>query len=336
MPKGRSTNQAVKIIIIHDYLLSHTNENHWVTSKDIIAHLASHGINADRKTIFADIDRLEYDYGMEIERGGKKGYRVANPKFEPKELRLMIDSVQSAKFITETEAATLASKIKDLSDIYTKPSLDRKAYVSERIRSSKESVVTRTDIIHEAMNPELDAQISFKYVHHNPSINGENKRYSRNGEPYQVSPFALYWNNGNYYLYAYVSEKERFQFFRIDRMESIKLTSKKREGHDKFSSATLKGKRKAKVFDMFATGNEVYVTLKGDNKVVDQVYDAFGNSIMPMPDKEPNHFSVNVLVDVSPTFFAWVSTFGKQLKIAAPEETKREYVNFLQESLDQY
>lgn len=153
---------------------------------------------------------------------------------------------------------------------------------------------------------------------------------------YVVSPFALYWNNGNYYLYAYVSEKDRFQFFRIDRMESIKLDSTKREGHELFSAATLQSKRKAKVFDMYSTGNEVNVTLRGINQVADQIIDAFGNKIMLMPDKKDGYFTVNVLVDVSPTFFAWLATFGKQLKIIAPEDTKKEFAAFLHKALDQY
>ena len=331
---GRASNQAVKILIIRDYLLSHTNETHYVTSKEIIAHLESKGIRADRKTIFSDIARLETDYGMEIIHAGRKGYRVANPKFEPRELRLMIDSVQSARFITETEATTITSKIKDLADIYTQPTLERKAYVSERISSSKESVVARTDTIHEAIS--LDSQVSFKYVHHSPSFRGENKRYSKEGAPYEVSPFALYWNNGNYYLYAYLSDKDEFRFFRIDRMESIKLETARREGHDKFSAATLQSKRKAKVFDMYATGNEVNVTLRGINKVADQVIDAFGSKTMLMPDKEDGYFTANVLVDVSPTFFAWVSTFGDQITIVKPEETKEAFQVFLRKALDQY
>lgn len=325
MPKGRSSNQSVKIMIIHDYLLSHTNEHHWVTSKDIIAHLASHGINADRKTIFADIDRLEYVYGMEIVRGGKKGYRVVSHKFEPRELRLMIDSIQSAKFITEAEAATLTSKIKDLADIYTKPSLERKAYVSERISNMKESVVSCTDIIHEAIS--LDAQISFKYVHYNPSLRGENKRYSRNGEPYQVSPFALYWNNGNYYLYAYLSDKEQMRFFRIDRMESIKIAFSKREGHDAFSEDALKKQRKAKVFDMYK-GEAVNITLRGDKRIADAIIDAFGQKAMLMPVDE-DHFTVNVFVEVSPTFFAWLTNFGNKIEITNPPRVREQFKDYI-------
>lgn len=330
MPKGRSTGQSVKLLIILDYLYSHTNADHYVNSKDIIAHLASHGINADRKTIFTDIDKIQYDYGVEIERHNRKGYRIAKPKFEPHELRLMIDSVQSARFITETEAATITSKIKDLADIYTKPTLERKAFVSERISNMKESVVSRTDIIHEAIS--RDAQISFKYVHYNPSLRGDSKRYSRNGEPYVVSPFALYWNNGNYYLYAYLAEKEQMRFFRIDRMESIKLDSAKREGHDLFNEDTLRKQRKAKVFDMYR-GDAVNVTLRGNKKIADAVMDAFGSKTMIMPLDE-DHFTANVYVEVSPTFFAWVSTFGGKLAITNPPEVKVKMVEFLNKSLD--
>ena len=333
MPKGRSDKQGVKIIIIRDYLLSNTNEDHYVNAIDIIKHLESKGIKADRKTIFSDISRLEADYDMEIEHAGKKGYRVIKHTFEPRELRLMIDSIQSARFISENEATKLTSKIKNLADIYTQKKLDRKAFVSERISNMKESVVSRTDIIYDAIN-DLDAQISFKYVHYNPSLRGDRKRYSRNGEPYKVSPFALYWNNGNYYLYAYLSDKEQMRFFRIDRMESIKIESEKRVGHDAFDADTLRNQNKAKVFDMYK-GEAVTVTLRGDKKIADAVIDAFGQKTMIMPFDE-DHFTANVFVEVSPTFFAWVSTFGRQLMITSPKETKEEYVKFLNNALSQY
>lgn len=334
MPKGRASNQAVKLMIIRDYLYSHSNENHFVTSKEIIAHLTSKGIRADRKTIFSDIRRLEDDYGMKIVHNTRKGYRIESPIFEPRELRLMIDSVQSAHFITENEAANITRKIKELADVYTQPTLDRKAYVNDRIRNSKESVVARTDIIHEAIS--LDAQVAFKYFHYYPSLKKETKKYSKQGNPYVVSPFALYWNNGNYYLYAYVSDRSRFQFFRIDRMESIQITSNSREGHDSFSAAMLQSNRKVKVFDMYATGNVVNVTLSGINKVADQVIDAFGNNLMFMPNKKEGYFTVNVLVDVSPPFFAWLTNFGNQIEIANPPQVREQFKNHIKGIADMY
>ena len=333
MPKGRSDKQGVKILFIRDFLCSNTNEDHYVNAIDIIKHLEGKGIKADRKTIFSDIARLETDYEMEIEHAGKKGYRVTKHTFEPRELRLMIDSVQSARFISETEATKLTSKIKDLADIYTQKKLDRKAFVSERINSMKESVVSRTDIIYDAIN-DLDAQISFKYVHYNPSLRGDRKRYSRNGEPYKVSPFALYWNNGNYYLYAYLSDKEQMRFFRIDRMESIKIESEKRVGHDAFDADTLRNQNKAKVFDMYK-GEAVTVTLRGDKKIADAVIDAFGQKTMIMPFDE-DHFTANVFVEVSPTFFAWLFNFGDRIEVINPPKVREELKQYIKSVLDNY
>lgn len=337
MPKVLSDKQGIRILLIRDFLYEHTNEDHYVNIQNILDYLEKCGAKANRKSVINDISRLENDYNMPIIHAGNKGYRVASHEFEPRELRLMIDSVQSARFITETEAKSITDKIKDLSDIHTRPKLNRKAYVNERIRDSKESVVARTDIIHEAMSDDIDSKISFKYVHYKPasSINGDTKRYSKGGEPFIVSPFAFYWNNGNYYLYAYVSEKEKFQFFRIDRMESIKLISEKREGHILFSKKDLNSKRKAKVFDMYSTGNEKRVRLRGVNTIADQVVDAFGRNIMMMSEgKDSYFFVVDVDVDVSPTFFAWVATFGRQLAIVNPPEVKAQMVEFLNKSLE--
>lgn len=333
MPKGRATNQAVKLMIIRDYLYSHTNENHWVTSKDIIAHLESHEIRADRKTIFSDIKRLEDDYKLKIVHAGRKGYRIENPLFEARELRMMIDSVQSAKFITESEAATITSKIKDLADVYTSKTLDRKAYVSERVEDKGESVVGRTDTIHKAIYD--DTNISFKYGHIHPSMSREQILYSLDGKRYKVSPFALYWNNGNYYLYAFVPDKGEFRFFRIDRMEDIKQEKAKREGHEQFSDKNLRGRRKAKVFDMYSTGKEVTVTLQCANRLADQVTDTFGRGAMLVPNGN-GYFTVNALVDVSPTFYAWVATFEGAIRIIAPDETKSEMRKYLEKMLKDY
>ena len=340
MPKGRSDKQTVKILFIRDFLYSHTNEDHYVNSSDIIKHLENNGIQADRKTVngiqadrktvFSDIVRLE-SYGMQIEHAGKKGYRVTKHTFEPRELRLMIDSVQSAKFITQDEATSITSKIKNLADIYTQPSLERTAFVSERISNMKESVVSRTDTIHEAIS--LDAKISFKYVHYNPSLRGDGKRYSRNGEPYKVSPFALYWNNGNYYLYAYLSDKKQMRFFRIDRMESIKLDSTKREGHEVFSADTLRKQSKAKVFDMYK-GEAVNVTLRGHKTIADAIVDAFGQKMMIPTDAD--HFTVNVFVEVSPTFFAWLCNFGDKIEIVNPPNIRKQFGDYINSITELY
>ena len=331
MTKGRKANQIVRILIVKDYLLSNTNKSHYVTSSDIINHLESFGIHADRKTIFADIDRLEYDYGMKIERVRKKGYRALEPPFEANELRLMVDSVQSAKFITQKEAQTITKKIQSLADVFTRPSLNRTSYVGERIRNMKESVVSNTDRIYEAIA--LNNQISFKYIHATPS-NG--KRYSKNGEPYIVSPFALYWDNGNYYLYAYLSDKEEFRYYRIDRMESILLPLQlKREGVDLFKPKAFTNKRNYKIFRMFS-GTEYVVKMQFINNFADAVIDEFGNDVMLIPCADQKHFEVNLPVQVSPPFYSWVAMFGRGAQILSPQEVVDEMKAFSEKVYSMY
>ena len=322
--KGRRDYHAVKILLIKDFLCEHTDKDHCVTSKDIIAYLEQFGIHADRKTIFSDIDRLETYYGMDIEHNGRMGYRIANPNFEPRELRLITDSVQSAHFITQKESDVITDKIKKLADIYTRNTLNRKSYVDNRIQRMSESVVEHTDIIHEAISKDL--QVSFKYAHYIPSLRKE-KRYSNDNKPYIVSPFALYWNNGNYYLYAYLSDKKQFWFFRIDRMESIRLTSIQRDGKKEFSSSDLQGNRQVKMFDMYQ-GEVSNVTLRAENKLADQIIDVFGKSYLLRPDGD-NHFTVNVTVSVSPTFFAWVTTFKDKIEIINPPKVRDQMKKFV-------
>lgn len=313
-PKGRRTYHAVKILLIRDFLLTHTNKEHYATSKEIIEYLEGFGIHADRKTIFADIDRLQYDYGMKIDRVQKKGYCALEPAFEPSELRMLIDSVQSAKFITEKEAAAITNKIKKLADVYTKHSLDRKSFVNERIRNKSESVVKHADKIHEAIA--ANNQISFKYFHYSAGFD-KAKQYSNKGELITVSPFALYWNEGNYYMYAYLSDKDEFRYYRIDRMEGISLPLQmKREGGDKYQKDTFTKRRDYKQFSMFK-GDQEDVKLRFQNRFADAVIDEFGKDVILAPIDD-NHFTVIVPVELSPPFYAWLTTFGKSVKILNP------------------
>lgn len=337
-PSGRAQNQGVKLLIIRDYLYSHTNETHYATTEAIIKHLASNGIRADRKTIFSDIKRLRYDYGIEIESKKHYGYRIVEPLFKPNELRLMVDSVQSAKFITQKEADSLKKKLTSLADVWTKPQLERTAYVNRRIRSKNESVTKHTDEIHNAI--QNDNKLSFKYFHFASGIGELKKKYSRcSSESIEwiVSPFALYWSEGNYYLYAYSEAEDKFRYFRIDRMEAIKeiVSARGREGKDQFSKKTLTTSREYTQFKMFQ-GTKVVATLEGKNSILDAVIDEFGKEIMYTPSEDGKGFRANVPVELSPTFYAWVSTFGKNVKIVAPTEAVDGMKKFLEKALTVY
>ena len=334
-PRGREVNQGVKLIIIRDYLYSHSDKTHYVTSKDIIEHLDARGIHADRRTIFSDMNRLQNDLGIPIEVKKHYGYRVLEPKFEPNELRLMVDSVQSAKFITEAD--TLKRKIKDLATVHTAPQLERTAYVSRRARTQKENITSHTDTIHSAI--QNDNKISFKYFHYSSAIGELKKNYSRNTNEtteWMVSPFALYWSDGNYYLYAYSESEDKFRYFRIDRMESIKelVVAKGREGKDEFSRKTLTTNREYRQFKMFR-GKECVVSIMGKNSILDAFVDEFGKEVMYTPESN-NQFRANVPVELSPTFYSWIASFGNKVKIIAPTEAVDGMKKFLADASSMY
>ncbi len=330
--QGRSSGQGVKLLYIRDYLRANTDKEHAKNAKEICKFLASKGIEAKPKTIYNDIVRLTYDFNEPIEYNAKlRGYHITKPKFEPYELRLIVDSIQASKFITQEEARSITAKIKDFADVYTKDSLNRTAYVSNRVRSKNESVVKDVDKIHLAIS--LNMKIGFMYFHYTPNKQNP-KKYSKKGELYIVSPFAFHWDNGNYYLYAYLSEKEGFRSFRVDRME--KITSpipEDREGAEQFRAEHLTN-REAKVFQMYH-GEKYTVRMRFINRFADAVIDQFGKDVIIIPDGE-KHFIINPLVEISPPFFAWISTFGRGAKILSPQPVVEEIKKFIEKVSDMY
>ncbi len=334
MSKGRSSMQGVKLLYIRDYLHREATPEHPKNSKHIINFLETKGITATEKTIYNDLTRLIYDFGEKIEYSARlKGYYIAEPRFKPYELRLMIDCVQASRFITQAEARSISGKIKDLADVYTKDSLNRTALVENRIKSQNESVVREADNIHLAITS--NSKIGFRYFQYTPSPD-KKKKYYKAGEMYIVSPMTLLWDNGNYYLYAYVSEKEGFKSFRVDRMEKITAPLfEKREGVDEFVQMQREARTKeAKVFSMFH-GEKLKVQIRFQNRFANAVIDQFGKNIMLIPDGD-KHFYASPLVEISPPFFAWLSTFGKGAKITHPQKAVDEMKKFISNLTEMY
>ena len=332
--QGRSSGQGVKMMYIRDYLCSQTSveAGKGVSAKDISAFLASKGIKASVKTIYNDILRLQIDFDLPVEYDPHKHrYFITKPLFEPYELRLMVDGIQSSKFITQERAREITANIAGLADVYTRAALNRQSYVTNRVRNMNDSVVKDADRIHQAIAE--DSKIGFRYFHYSPNKDNP-KKYSKNGTQYIVSPFALLWNNGNYYLYAYLSDKQEFRYFRVDRMERISLPlGEKRDGREAFKSKNITA-QKAKVFDMY-NGREFTVRMRFINRLADAVIDQFGKDVMMIPD-DKNHFIVSVPVEISPPFFAWVATFGRAAKILSPEPVVDEMKKFIERVADMY
>ena len=329
--KGRSAGQGVKLLCIRDYLRQHTDKDHPKNSVQISDYLATLGIKADRKTIYNDILRLQMDFNEPIEYSYKgKGYYIAEPDFEPHELRLMVDSIQSSKFITQTEARTISRKIVKLANEYTKDSLNRVAFVADRVRSKNDSVVRDADRIHRAIAE--NRKIGFRYFHYTPNPNNP-KQYSKKGDFYIVSPYALLWDNGNYYLYAY-TDKGNFRTFRVDRMEAITQPQPEaRDGEKEFKASQITS-REYKVFQMYH-GEPMKVRVRFSNHLADAVIDQFGKELILVPEGE-KHFVATLPVEISPPFFAWIATFGRGAKILSPAAAVDKMRDFIGRCADMY
>ena len=328
--QGRSSGQGVKLLYIRDYLYTYTNRDNPKNAKHIVEYLASKGIEASPKTIYNDILRLLIDFGVPVEYNPSKwGYYITQPEFEPYELRLMVDSIQSSKFITQEKAREITNKIKKMADVYTKDLLNRQAFVTGRVRSLNESVVRDADRIYEAIAQ--DRKIAFRYFHYTPNKDNP-KSYTKSGDRHIVSPYALLWSDGNFYLYAYDGKK--FRTYRVDRMENISAPLlDKREGKNEYDKKDIIPQQ-AKVFNMYH-GTAYNVRMRVHNRMADAVIDQFGKDIMMIPADE-GHFTVNVPVELSPPFYAWVATFGRSIKILSPEPAVKGMKDFLQKSFEMY
>ena len=318
--------------ILYRYLLENTKKGHAVSREDIFDYLATFNIFISPHTLYNDFDVLRGTMGLDIEfdphvkNRGKGGYWVKNPPFEPKELLLMVDSVQASKFITQKEADQITAKIKGLADIHTRASLNRTAYV--RGRGMNENSMKNASKIYQAI--EQGKQIGFSYFHYAPD---KSKKYSKGGNNLIVSPYALHWENGNYYLYAYSNGE--FRSFRIDRMERISNPLPlPREGADLYRKTALTSNKQAKVFSMYH-GTTYTVRMRFNNHLAGTVIDEFGKDVLLIPTDD-NHFTFLADVGVSPPFYAWVATFGRSAKILSPEPVVEGMREFLQKSMDMY
>lgn len=294
--------------------LEKTDETHSITMAEILASLKVYGISAERKSIYNDIENLRV-YGMDIiglKEDGTYHYHIGNRQFELAELKLLVDSVQSAKFITARKSNELIKKIEGLASIYEAQQLHRQVYVAERIKTMNESIYYNVDMIHTAIAENV--QITFQYFQWNVKKEMEIKH---DGAFYQVSPWALSWDDENYYMVAFDAKEDKIKHFRVDKMLHIEMTREHREGKKRFMKFDIAIYTK-KLFGMF-DGEEQTVRIECENYLAGVMIDRFGKDIRLQPTDE-THFVVNVKVAVSKQFLGWIFALGEGARIIGPEE----------------
>ena len=325
MPK--SYNQKLKIFYILDYLQKNSHQDHPVRAAELLTMLEQqHNIVCERKTIYSDIAALQ-DYGVDIVSipGKNGGYYIASRNFELPELKLLIDAVQSSRFLTEKKSRELIEKLCSQCSVYDARLMRRDVLVSGRVKSMNETIYYNVDAIQDAIAE--NRQITFRYFDY--GLDG--KRHYRNRN-YQASPYGLCQDHENCYLLAH-SERHGVTSYRVDRMNDIRLLDDPRTPCPELTGKALT-EHANRLFQMYA-GEQTAVKLRFHRSLINAVIDRFGREVMLIPDGE-EHFVFTAEVAVSPMFLSWVIGFGQKAKILYPESVVQACQDLCREALAQY
>ena len=315
-------NSRERLLLVLKYLVEKSDSSHPVGTEELIAHLGEHGISADRRAIYEDVRSLSSSgYDITQLKGRTFGYYISTRTFENAELKLLVDSVQSSRFITTRKTTDLIKKIESLASTHESRDLQRQVYVTGRVKSMNESVFFNVDRISTAINSSVS--VRFRYFDYDTSAK---KVYHHDGKTYSVSPYALIWDNENYYLLGYDEDDGIMKHFRVDKMESIVSTGLPRKGSGMFREEDLSG-YSVMHFGMYH-GELRRVRIRFSNRLAGQVIDRFGKDVLMIPDKE-GCFNIDVPVAVSPVFFSWVFSFGTDAEIIGPEDIRSEAAGYL-------
>lgn len=307
-----------RIICLLKLLEKYTDEEHQLTTTELSSMLETeYGITVHRITFKKDIEALQaMGYDIVETRSSQNKYFLGDRDFELPELKLLIDAVESSKFITANKSAALIEKIHKLTSIHQVDKLKRNNYVVKSVKPDNEQIYYIVDAINDAINE--CKQISFQYY----DYTGLKKKVLKNkGEIYKLSPYHLVWNGDYYYVLGYSEKREKVISFRVDRIASVPEILEK-ESYPQPKDFDLNEFTKS-VFFMYE-GEKVEVDLRCDNSLMKTIVDRFGEDVTTLA-YDMESFRVITEIAVSPTFFGWVFGFAGKVEILGPDNIKNEY-----------
>ena len=320
----------LRLLYLYQILTEETDEEHILSAAELEKILdRRHDIKADRRSLYNDIDTLK-EFGIDIVtvKGADHGYYVTGRDFELAELKVLADSIQVSRFITRKKSEELIKKLKLLTSVHQAKQIQKQITLTGRPKATNETIFYNVDAIHTAIFK--DRQISFQYAEWDLN---KTLRLKKNGALYRVSPFALIWDDENYYLVAYDQNSGEERHYRVDKMRNIEITGDAREGKRQIRDfdAVDFGK---KTFGMFG-GSDEDVTLCAPNTMAGILIDRFGRDIMLIPEDE-EHFHTTVRITVSPQFFGWLAALGNDVTITKPESVRNRFASYLEDIMKEY
>ncbi len=320
---AKKSNQKAKLLVLCQLLLRKSDEEHPISTPELIAALDREGIAAERKSIYTDVEVLR-DLGVDVQlrKGKPSGWFVGEREFELAELKLLVDAVQSSRFISRRKSEALIRKLESLTSEGQARQLRRQVYVDRRVKTDNEGVYYAIDKLHAAIA--ANRAVTFRYFDYNVH---KEKVFRRAGKRYVVSPYGLIWADEYYYLVGWDHEKRELRHYRVDRMAVLTVTRLNREGDERCRSFNLV-EYGQKHFHMFS-GAEAKVRLRCEDRLVNVMLDRFGQDVMLIPDGE-GHLALTVDAVVSPQFYGWLFGLGTGAALTAPAWAVEEYRGMLE------
>ena len=311
----------LKLLYIKDYLERYSDEEHPVSARSLLTMLENKGIECERKSIYSDIQTLE-DYGMEIlrARAPKNGYYLASREFEEPQLRLLIDAVQAANFITEKKTKELIKKIAHLCSESTGKRLTGQVYIENRVKCTNEEIYYSIDILNRAIQQRK--KVSFTYCKRVVSDNARSVKIQE--KRHIISPYALIWSSDHYYLVGNNQKYDNLMHVRIDRMKKVEML----EEDARHFSEVSRYKRyfdsadyAERLFNMFS-GDLRQLDFICDNSILEEILDRVGKSALITKCDDDNHFRMRMKMVVSEGLISWIMQFGNKLEVIEPVELR--------------
>lgn len=329
MSKG--SNQKLKLSYLTKIMLEKTDDEHSLTMSQIMKELEYYDVTAERKSIYADFADMTDKLGIEIIKeqiGRETYYRVGSRDFELAEVKLLIDAIQSSKFITQKKSNELIKKIKGLVSTYQASQLQRQVFVQGRIKTMNETIYYGVDEIHNAIAQ--NKKIRFKY--YKWDINKQLVP-RHNGDWFIVSPWALTWDDENYYLVAFDDVSKKCKHYRVDKMMKISVIEERREGKEIFDNFNMADYSRA-TFGMYS-GQKTRVKIEFPDSMCGVFIDRFGSDIRFRSVGE-GRSELSVEVAVSPQFFGWIFSLGKTVKVTGPKDVTEQMKDFVHDLTPNY
>lgn len=311
---------------IFKYLWECTDEAHPATTADILDYLSSIGISTTRKTIAEDVAELqESGFDIVCNRSRQNEYFIGSRYMELAELKLLIDAVQAAKFISPKKSTELIGKVSALASPHQSVELKRNLFVDGKVKTTNETVYYSVDALHNAI--QSCSAVTFQYIEYTVD---KKKTLKHEGQRYILSPYDLVWCNDGYYVFGWSESHGKVVKFRVDRM--VRLKSSDGAYHEKPGDYDI-AVFSRQVFSMY-DGDLCRIELKCKNSLMKTVIDRFGEDVQTTP-LESGYFKATVEVSVSPTFYSWIFTFDGDIKILSPKDVKQAYIERLKTAFNQ-